>query len=221
MADGHVVQAALAAALFGFNDEARARARSLIAASTPQVRLLAVAALAGSGGTSAGLEGAVEEAARAHPGDTVLATVLPVVRASVRLAAGEAEAALEALRPSAPYELGRAAAGLPVYVRGAAYLAIGNAEGAVGEFGRLVERRGVEPFATHHLLARLGLARAHQAAGRIAESRSAYDAFLAVLDGADPDLPILARARAERARLDPAGDAPGDDLPGGSRQPVD
>jgi tetratricopeptide (TPR) repeat protein/predicted Ser/Thr protein kinase len=209
VADGYAAQAALTEALFGFRDEARARARSLVAASTPQVRLLAVAALARAGGAQAGLERAVEEAARARPEDTVLANVLvPIARASVRLAAGEGEAALEALRPSVPYELGRAAAGLPIYVRGEAYLAIGDAEGAVGEFGRLVERRGVEPFAAHHLLARLGLARAHQAAGRIAESRSAYDTFLAALDGADPDLPILERARTERARLDQAPEVP-------------
>jgi tetratricopeptide (TPR) repeat protein len=225
VADGYAVQAALAEAFFGFQGEARARARSLIAASTPQVRLLAVAALAGAGGargTTAGLDRAVEEAARARPDDTVLANVLaPVARASVRLAAGDGEAALEALRPSVPYELGRAAAGLPVYVRGEAYLAIGDAEGAAGEFARLVERRGVEPFAAHHLLARLGLARAHRAAGRIAESRSAYDAFLAALDGADPDLPILHRARAERARLGAAREEPRDRSPGGSRHPVD
>lgn len=168
--------------------------------------------------------GVVYRAEEPHLGrdDTVLANVLaPVARASVRLAAGEGEAALEALRPSVPYELGRAAAGLPVSVRGEAYLAIGDAEGAAGEFARLVERRGVEPFAAHHLLARLGLARAHRAAGRIAESRSAYDAFLAALDGADPDLPILHRARAERARLGAAREEPRDRPPGGSRHPVD
>jgi hypothetical protein len=50
-------------------------------------------------------------------------------------------------------------------------------------------------------LARLGLARAYAMSGDTAKARSAYQDFLTLWKGADPDIPILKEAQAEYAKL--------------------
>ncbi len=52
-----------------------------------------------------------------------------------------------------------------------------------------------------HVLARLGLARAHALAGNLAASRRAYQDFLALWKDADPDIPLYREAQAEYAAL--------------------
>ena len=50
-------------------------------------------------------------------------------------------------------------------------------------------------------LTRLGLARAAALTGETAQSRKAYQDFLALWKDADPDIPVLMEAKAEYARL--------------------
>ncbi len=50
-------------------------------------------------------------------------------------------------------------------------------------------------------LAHLGVARAYVSQGDAAKARAAYNDFLALWKDADPDIPILAAARAEFAKL--------------------
>jgi eukaryotic-like serine/threonine-protein kinase len=64
-----------------------------------------------------------------------------------------------------------------------------------------LDHRGVDPFSPLQALARLELARALALAGDEAGCRAAYDGFLHAWVGADPDLPVLRVARAERLRL--------------------
>ena len=61
--------------------------------------------------------------------------------------------------------------------------------------------RGADPFSPVVAMAHLGIARAHARAGARAESRVAYEALLDLWKNADPDLPVLAKAKQELAAL--------------------
>jgi predicted Zn-dependent protease len=50
-------------------------------------------------------------------------------------------------------------------------------------------------------LARLGLARAYAVQGDTARARAAYQDFLTLWKGAEPDVPILKEAKAQYAKL--------------------
>ena len=50
-------------------------------------------------------------------------------------------------------------------------------------------------------LAHLGLARAYASQGDTAEAKAAYQDFLTLWKDADPDIPVLAAAKAEYAKL--------------------
>lgn len=126
---------------------------------------------------------------------------LPVVEAAALLARGDAAAAVEQLRRAAPYENGIVAALLPVYVRGEARLRAGAADEAAREFQSILTHRGADPFSPVVALAHLGLARAHARVGATTESRAAYETLFAIWSNADPDLPVLHRAREEYAAL--------------------
>ena len=72
---------------------------------------------------------------------------------------------------------------------------------AVAEFQKVISLRHLSPFSMTWLLAHVGLARAHAAAGNVTASRRAYEDFFALWKDADPDVPILVEARKEHAAL--------------------
>jgi Flp pilus assembly protein TadD len=205
VASSYTAQAAWAAALLGYPEEARALARPLIENSTPQVRLQLAAALAAASDT-AGLALIVDGSIAARQEDTLLVNVTgPIAHAALHLAAGRAREAQAALRPTERYDLGRTAALAPLHLRAEALLAAGDGAGAAVEFKHLHDHRGSDPFSVFHALSTLGLARAQALAGDTVASRASYARFLTAFSRADPDLPIVARARAELQGLQRAG----------------
>jgi hypothetical protein len=131
---------------------------------------------------------------------TVLA---PTTRAAVALRQGRAADALEALKAAEPSELGTVAGLVPVYLRAEALLLRGANAEAAREYARILEHRGVDPFAPVVPLAHLGIARAKARGGDLAGSRTTYEELFATWKHADPDFPLLTAARAEYARLRP------------------
>jgi tetratricopeptide (TPR) repeat protein len=89
----------------------------------------------------------------------------------------------------------------PAYVRGQAYLQLGQASSAAGEFQKLLDHPGCVMNFSLGALARLGLGRAYALAGDKAKARAAYHNFLTLWKDADPDLPILKQAKAEYEKL--------------------
>jgi len=133
------------------------------------------------------------------PSNTLLTQVFAAEQhAAADLRRGQPTAAIEALRTAAPYEM--RTLDIP-YLRGQAYLAARDGVHAAAEFQKILANRGVEPVSEHYQLAHLGLARALRLTGDVAGSRKAYEAFFADWRGADPDMPLLAAARAEYAGL--------------------
>ena len=89
----------------------------------------------------------------------------------------------------------------PAYLRGQAYLAAHNGTAAATEFQKFLDHRGIVVNFVTGALARLQLARAYAMAGDSAKAKSAYQDFLTLWKGADPDIPILKEAEAEYAKL--------------------
>ncbi len=140
-----------------------------------------------------------QDVASKRPYDTNMQFVmLPLVRASAALAHGDAAKAIDETDGALVYA--RANTGL-LYLRGLAYLKLGQGGDAVQAFQRILDLRGVSTFDSTMALANLGLGRAYAAQGDQARSRVAYQNFFALWKNADPDVPILKEAQAEYGKL--------------------
>ena len=76
-----------------------------------------------------------------------------------------------------------------------------RADLATAEFQSILDHRGEAPVSQLYALAQLGIARAAVLGGDVDKARQAYDGFLNLWRCADPALPLLREARAERSRL--------------------
>lgn len=201
IASGYSAQLALTDALFGYVPLAATRARGTPAGGTYEAQLRVATALALSG-APAEADRSIARLRDLRPDDTLLhAAYLPVAEAAVFLARGRTDAALEALRPAAPFERGTVAALLPIYFRAEARRRAGAFADAARDFRALIASRGTEPFSPTVPMAYLGLARALTAAGDATGSRRAYDDLFQIWKNADADLPALTHARAEASAL--------------------
>jgi eukaryotic-like serine/threonine-protein kinase len=72
---------------------------------------------------------------------------------------------------------------------------------AATEFQKILDHRGIVSADPIGALARLQLGRAFAASGDTPKAKAAYQDFLTLWKNADPDIPILAQARAEYAKL--------------------
>jgi class 3 adenylate cyclase/tetratricopeptide (TPR) repeat protein len=150
---------------------------------------------------------AIEDLTKRFPQDTVVQTrYLPMARSTLALNSGNAQAALDALTSTAPYELGHTNedftfAVYPVYFRGQAYLAAKNGAAAAGEFQKILDHAGVVGNEPIGALAHLGLGRAYALSGNPTKSKAAYQDFFHLWKNADVDVPLLMQAKAEYAKL--------------------
>jgi DNA-binding winged helix-turn-helix (wHTH) protein/Flp pilus assembly protein TadD len=142
---------------------------------------------------------------RDFPLDTLVQNYsLPTIRAAMKLDANDPGGAIAALEPSRKYELSLNLPfnGLyPAYIRGLAYLQLGEGQLAGAEFQKLMDHRGLVGVDIIGALAHLQIARAQKMMGDEASARKSYEDFLALWKDADPDLPIYQRAKAEYAKL--------------------
>jgi tetratricopeptide (TPR) repeat protein len=102
---------------------------------------------------------------------------------------------------AAPYEFSTSLQGYPAYLRGQAYLKLGQSSAAAAEFQKILDHPGAVGNDPVGAFARLGLARAYALSGDPQKARTAYQDFLALWKDADPDVPILKQAKAEYAKL--------------------
>ena len=167
-------------------------------------RMVLALSLARSGRTDEA-EGLADEVSQEAPLDTTVQKYLaPTVRAAVKLQQHDPGAAIDLLRETVPYEVSLNYSFdflYPAYIRGLAYLEMGNNRSAAGEFQKLIDNPGLcWPFITGPL-ARLQLGRAQKMMGDNAAARKSYEEFFTIWKGADPDLPVYRQAKAEYARL--------------------
>ena len=199
--------AALREMEFGNWEQARADAdAALKLAPNRNVRVIAALALARAG-DMAKAESLAVELDKTFPLDTLIQGYwLPTIRAAIALQKKDPNHAVELLRVSNSIELGQAAPGVaiflcPAYLRGEAYLMLGDGTAAAAEFQKFVDHWGLVVNFPWGALARLDLARAYAMQGDTVKARVAYQSFLLLWKDADSDVPVYQQARAEYAKL--------------------
>jgi tetratricopeptide (TPR) repeat protein len=163
-------------------------------------RWMAALALVLAGDSAQGLS-LINELARSRPLDVFVQSVwIPVIKAQIEIKHGNGAKALQMLQPAMPYAAGNV---LVLYSRGVALLKAGETEEAASEFQKILRRRAEAPggIAVYYSLAQLGLARAYAAQGDRTNARIAYQDLLSIWKDADPDLPLLQKAKAEYSKL--------------------
>jgi ATP/maltotriose-dependent transcriptional regulator MalT len=203
-------KAALWEAFFENSIEAKQAATAALAlAGNREVNYGAALALALSG-DSPQAEKLANDLEKSYPEDTsVRFSYLPVIRAVVAVQHGEPLKAIDALQASVPYEMGSPRSSqtgffgslYPVFFRGEAFLAANKGAEAANEFQKILSHRGIMIGDPVLVLADLGLARAYAMSGELAKARSQYGEFFALWNNADPDIPVLKRAKAEFGNL--------------------
>jgi hypothetical protein len=154
-------------------------------------------------------EAQTTELAKRLPEDTIVkCNYLPTLRAKLALMHSKPQDAIDILSAAGSCELGLPVYSYynwpnlyPAYVRGEAYLAAHRASEAAAEFQKILAHRGLvlnEPIGA---LSHLQLGRAYVLSGDLVKGRAAYQKFLDLWKGADPDVPILKQAKAEYAKL--------------------
>jgi hypothetical protein len=182
---------------------------ALKVASGRDVQYAARLAMALSGDSSRA-EQAAGDLEKGFPEDTfVNFTYAPVLHALAKLGEGKPADAVERLEIAHRYEL--APNGLSfsfylgglhsAYVRGEAFLAAHRYAEAAAEFQKILDHRGAVGLDTIGPLAELQLGRVFALSGDKSRAKAAYETFLSFWNNADPDVPILKRAKAEYARL--------------------
>jgi len=208
-AAGREMNAALREAEFGNAVQARSQTASALALdSTQGTQILAAVVLARAGDSDRAQKMADDLEKQSPLNTTINGYWLPTIRASLELNRQNPSKAVEILETATPYELGEPDPApevggflYPIFLRGQAYLALGQGSAAAAEFRKFIDHRGVVINCPLGALAYLGLARAYGLQGDTSKTRAAYQDFLALWKDADPDIPVLIAAKAEYAKL--------------------
>jgi len=161
-------------------------------------------ALARSGRTEEAGELADQVSAE-RPEDTLVQHYfIPTIRAAIKLRQHDPAAAIDLLRGTAKYDLaftGSFNYVYPAYIRGLAYVGLGDGQSAAAQFQKLIDNPGITVRHVTGPLAWLQLGRAQKMMGDEAAARKSYETFLDLWKNADPDILIYQQAKAEYAKL--------------------
>jgi eukaryotic-like serine/threonine-protein kinase len=161
-------------------------------------------------GASSQAEALANDLEKRFPEDTAVRfSYLPALSARLALNRHEPSIAIEKLQSASHYELGSPRSAVnalfgamyPVYVRGEAYLAEHRGVEAAAEFQKILDNRGIVISDPIGALSHLQLGRAYAISGDKSKAKSAYRDFLDLWKDADPDIPLLAQAKAEYVKL--------------------
>lgn len=200
---------AIREAEFGYRDTAqKITSASLALTSSHDTQILAGIALARAGASGQAAKIA-NDLQKNYSLDTLVVNYwLAVIRASIELNHGDPQRAILLLQPAAPFELaspntwsGLGGPMYPAFLRGESFLRMRRGADAAAEYQKILDHRGFMLACPLGALSHLGMARAYVLQDDAAKARAAYQDFFALWKDADPDVPILLRARAEFAAL--------------------
>jgi eukaryotic-like serine/threonine-protein kinase len=205
----YAATAAFNEAILGNIELARQQAHAALTLGSGDITETSSAMALAFAGDAAQATRLAADLAKRFPEDTIVQSqYLPMIRASIALAAGHRDGgpqeAMNALAPALAYELGYNSVPLPAYLRGQAYLAARRGSDAAVEFQKVIDHPATGAFRARAVLAalaRLQLGRAYVLSGDTAKAKAAYQDFLALWKDADPDIPILKQAKSEYAKL--------------------
>ncbi|MGB7131020.1 MAG: protein kinase [Candidatus Sulfotelmatobacter sp.] len=211
--------AAVREAAFGNLTEAKRAGKEglKLVPTSPGVQVEAALAYAMAGDLSQA-ESLAQGLNKRFPLDTQTQSLwLPGIQAQLALDRKNPAVALNTLQAASTAELGQISfvdnlsCLYHTYIRGEAHLAAGQGKEAAAEFQKIIDHSGIVWNCWTGALAHLGVARANALQARtsqgadadLARSRAlaAYRDFLALWKDADPDIPILKKAKAEYAKL--------------------
>jgi tetratricopeptide (TPR) repeat protein len=204
------IRSALWEAFFGNAREAKQGAATALGLASNREVDYGAAVAAGLEGDSRQAQAIADRLEREFPEDTSIRfSYLPVIHAILALNRADPAGAIRALEPAIPYELGAPRGAVtcyfgslyPILFRGEAYLAAHKGLEAAREYQKLLDHRGIMIGDPVSVLARYGLARSYALSGDASNARNQYKEFLTLWKDADPDLPVLHKARAELTRL--------------------
>ncbi len=186
--------------------DAQSRRTESEAAGSPLDRSdkLALALALARSGQAAEAARLAEQVSADRPEDTLVQHYfIPTMRAAIKLRQHDAAAAVELLRGTAKYDLAFTGSVYlyPTYIRGLAYLELGDGRSAAAQFQKMIDNPG---FSVRHVtgpLAWLQLGHAQKMMGDEAAARRSYETFLNLWKDADPDIPIYQQAKTEYAKL--------------------
>jgi eukaryotic-like serine/threonine-protein kinase len=197
---------ALREAEFGNAGKAQLAAEQALGVSSGRdVQLLAALALARAG-DSAKSQKLADKLDHEFPVDTMMQGYwLPTLRAAIELNRNNAKHAIELLQPAGIYELGeppqfQCGTMYPVYIRGLAYLKLGQGQQAAIEFQKFHDHASLAMNFPLGALAEYQRGRAKAMSGDKASAYQYLQAFLELWKDADADVPILKEAKAEAAK---------------------
>jgi serine/threonine protein kinase/tetratricopeptide (TPR) repeat protein len=188
-------------------EEADAQADALLGNCQTARRLRRPALALAICGDAAQAERLAAETSKLVPNGTVWNAVqLPAIRAAIALSHDQAAKSVELLASASPYERAYIEA---IYLRGLAYLRMHQGAEAAAEFRKIVDHKGAnwanlwrQPYwGQYYSLSCLGMARGYALAGDTANARKVFREFFELWKGADSDIPVLNRAKAEYAKL--------------------
>jgi tetratricopeptide (TPR) repeat protein len=128
----------------------------------------------------------------------------PTIRAAIKLQQHDPAAVIDLLRGTTKYDLAWTDSFdfvYPAYIRGLAYLKLGDGRSAAAQFQKLIDSPGLTIRHVTGPLAWLQLGRAQKMIGDEGAARKSYETFLDLWKNADPDIPIYQQAKAEYAKL--------------------
>ncbi len=209
---------ALQQAAFGYRAEALKVAAQALKVAPRNQGAEAEAALAFAfAGDTPRAAAFAQDLEKRFPLDTQIQSLwLPAIQAQLALNRKNPVGALNALPPSSSIEFGTLPFGTTtglywLYVRGEAYLAAGEGVAAAAEFQKIIDHGGLVVNCWTGALAHLGVARANALQSKTLKGAdadaargralAAYREFFTLWKNADPDIPILNRAKAEYAKL--------------------
>jgi eukaryotic-like serine/threonine-protein kinase len=172
-------------------------------------------AMAGDGAKA---ESLAKDQNKRFPLDTQMQSLwLPAIKAQLVLNQKNPAEAISDLQAASPIELGQIgfvtnlSCLYPTYIRGEAYLAVGEGTQAAAEFQKILDHSGIVWNCWTGALAHLGVARANALQAKTSQGAdadaarvralAAYKDFLNLWKDADPDIPIMKQAQAEYAKL--------------------
>ena len=200
-ADGDLGYLAMVEADLGACDRALKNAAPL-AASSSRAALTQSGYVFATCGQPQKAESNLAKLNKDHPLDSFLQkSELPQMRARLNLQRGNGAKAIEDLRSAEWAELGWVELGLPMYLRGLAFLQNKQGPEAAAEFQKILDHHNALLPGAYESLAKLGQGRAYALTGDKAKARTAYQDLFAVWKDADPDLPIQKQAKAEYPKL--------------------
>ena len=203
--DWWAILPALEDAEVGMDAQALSYERKAAAISLDRDSKIALALVLARTGRTEEASKFADQVSAERPDDThVQHYFVPTIRAAIKLQQHDPAAAIELLRGTANYDL--AFTGLfdyvyPAYIRGLAYLQLGDGRSAAAQFQKLIDNPGFTVRFVTGPLAWLQRARAQKMMGDEAASRKSYETFLNLWKDADSDIPIYQQAKSEYGNL--------------------